>query len=322
MKVSVLIPVYGVEKYITRCAESLMEQTYEDVEYVFIDDGSTDKSIEKLQAVTARYPQRKVRVIRHTENRGLGAARKTLVMEAQGEYILNVDSDDYLETDAIEQLVEIAERDKADIVAMNMWFEWEKEKKVWRAPIATSKEEYIKMLLSGRALPGVWRHMIKRALYFDYHLWPTEGLDYGEDYCLIPRLCYWAKEIRYTERPLYHYIQTNSNSYTHQLSEKNIQSLIRATEILVCFFEDKKEYADALQQGLWQKKIDVMMLTNRAHYALVEQIKAIEPMRKESISRGKYIVAVGVTHRWYTLVWLYSRLVAGGMWLIQRLKGR
>ena len=88
-KVSVLVPVYGVEKYIEECARSLFEQTYGNIEYVFVDDCSKDGSIAILERVAEEYPQRKsqTRIIRHDHNRGLGGARLTALQKATGEYV-------------------------------------------------------------------------------------------------------------------------------------------------------------------------------------------------------------------------------------------
>ncbi|WP_341433820.1 glycosyltransferase, partial [Mesomycoplasma ovipneumoniae] len=79
MKVSVLLPIYGVENYIAHCATSLMEQTYKDVEYIFVNDGTPDASIERLNQVIERYPDRRVQVqvIAHEQNMGLAMARAT-----------------------------------------------------------------------------------------------------------------------------------------------------------------------------------------------------------------------------------------------------
>ena len=105
MKVSVLVPVYGVEKYIERCARSLFEQTYSDLEYVFVNDCTPDQSIEILKKVMAEYPQRKnaVKIVNHAKNRGLAAARNTAYDNATGDFVTIVDSDDWLEWDALEK---------------------------------------------------------------------------------------------------------------------------------------------------------------------------------------------------------------------------
>lgn len=104
--VSVIIPVYNVGKFIERCARSLMEQTMDNVEYIFVDDASPDNSIQILQKVLADYPNRRdnVRILTHAENKGLPAARNTGLAVATGEYIFHCDSDDFVEPDMLEQL--------------------------------------------------------------------------------------------------------------------------------------------------------------------------------------------------------------------------
>lgn len=96
-KISLLIPVYGVEKYIERCARSLFGQTYQNIEYIFVDDCTKDSSIAVLKKVLDDYPFRKeqVTIIHHNFNKGLSAARNTAFNHATGDYIIHVDSDDY-----------------------------------------------------------------------------------------------------------------------------------------------------------------------------------------------------------------------------------
>ena len=116
-----MVPVYGVEKYIERCARSLFEQTYENLEYIFVDDCSPDKSMEILMRVMEDYPNRKeqVRIIHHEHNRGLAAARNTALDAATSSFITHVDSDDYLSLEAIQLLVEKQVETGADIVSGN-----------------------------------------------------------------------------------------------------------------------------------------------------------------------------------------------------------
>ena len=100
-QVSILVPVYGVEKYIERCARSLFEQTYENLEYIFVNDCTPDKSMEILMRVMEDYPNRKgnVRIFHHEHNRGLSAARNTALDAATSPFVTHVDSDDYLDCD-------------------------------------------------------------------------------------------------------------------------------------------------------------------------------------------------------------------------------
>ena len=120
-KVSVIIPIYGVEKFIGRCAKTLMQQTLKEVEYIFVNDATPDCSMKVLQEVLARYPERQnsVVVAVHETNKGLPAARNTGLQMAQGEYIFHCDSDDFVEPDMLETLYTEAVMHRADIVSNN-----------------------------------------------------------------------------------------------------------------------------------------------------------------------------------------------------------
>ena len=119
IKVSVCIPVYGVEKYIERCARSLFEQTIMDgIEFIFVNDCTKDKSIEILEQVVEKYPQRKnhVKIINRQRNGGLVAARNTALEHAAGDYIIHCDSDDWVDRDLYEKMYEQAVVSGADLV--------------------------------------------------------------------------------------------------------------------------------------------------------------------------------------------------------------
>ena len=118
IKVSILVPFYKVEKYVGRCVESLFAQTYQNIEYVFVNDCTKDRSVEILQQTIDRFPERKSQVIliQHEHNKGLGGARHTAFAASRGRYIMHVDGDDLLPLDAVEKLVKAAEKSGADIV--------------------------------------------------------------------------------------------------------------------------------------------------------------------------------------------------------------
>ena len=117
-KVSVIVPIYGVEKYIERCAVSLMEQTLDGIEYIFVDDATPDGSMNVLGNVLQRYTTRSgfVRIARHEINKGLPAARNTGLVLASGEYVFHCDSDDYLEPEMLEKMYVAAKENDADFV--------------------------------------------------------------------------------------------------------------------------------------------------------------------------------------------------------------
>ncbi|MBO4585634.1 MAG: glycosyltransferase family 2 protein, partial [Bacteroidales bacterium] len=118
-KVSIIVPIYKVEPYIEHCARSVLSQTWPDTEFIFVDDGSPDRSREILeQLIDREFPQLKSRitVIAKPVNQGLPQARLTGIKAATGDYIMHVDSDDWVDPDMAEKLVREAERTGADVV--------------------------------------------------------------------------------------------------------------------------------------------------------------------------------------------------------------
>ena len=194
--VSILVPVYGVEKYIERCAVSLMEQTYEDIEYIFVDDASPDLSVTVLEEVVARYAKRKsmVRVLHHAQNRGLSAARNTAVDAAVGKYMLHVDSDDYLATDAIEKLVRAAENEQADIVLFDT-IELRESGEVRLRAEYRERVSYIKGLLQHTNRCAHWNKFYRTDFYKGTGIQSVETIRLAEDYAVTPRLVHLAKQI-------------------------------------------------------------------------------------------------------------------------------
>ena len=115
-KVSVIVPIYNVSRFIKRCVESLFNQTLDDVEFIFVNDCTPDDSIDILKKVIADYPDRNTMIINHEVNKGLPAARNTGLKAASGDYIFHCDSDDFIEPTMLNDLYYTACDDNADIV--------------------------------------------------------------------------------------------------------------------------------------------------------------------------------------------------------------
>ena len=196
MKVSILVPVYGVEKYIEKCAVSLFEQSYEDIEYIFVNDCTPDRSIEVLRGTIARYPQRQkqVVIIDHDVNRGLGAARHTATEAATGELVMHVDSDDYLMPHAVEHLCAKMEETGADIVDGGYVTVTADRESALIPPFHGTKEKYLKLMLCQNIVFNrIWGRIYRRALFTEGGINSVEGINYGEDYVVVPRLILGAK---------------------------------------------------------------------------------------------------------------------------------
>ena len=121
-KVSIIIPVYNTKKYLEQCVFSIVEQTYQNIEILLVDDGSTDGTSDLCDEIAKK--DSRVRVI-HKTNGGAATARNLGIDEATGEYVMFVDSDDWLDTDAVENLVEHADKNNTDVIRFSYVREFE-----------------------------------------------------------------------------------------------------------------------------------------------------------------------------------------------------
>ena len=264
--VSVLVPVYNVSKFIERCLHTLFSQTYDNIQYIFVNDCTPDQSIEIIQKVLNKYPQRKehVKIINHDKNRGLAAARNTGIENAGGEYVLHIDSDDYIELDMVELMFGKAKEEDADIVVCDFNIKWKETQKI--APQHfTDKDQYLRDILNTKAMPGVVNKLIRRILYLENGIFPFEGINLGEDYVTTPKLISKARRISKVNKPLYHYIQYNEGSYTAIMNQKAIDDLWFVLNELYNYFKSTKEFSllkNDLLKGQLIKKLDVVGRVN------------------------------------------------------------
>lgn len=225
-KVSVIVPIYKVYKFIYRCAVSLLEQTLKDVEYIFVDDATPDDSIDILQNVIDRYPDRKdqCRILRHNQNQGLPAARNTGLAVANGEYIFHCDSDDFVEFDMLENLYYEAKKNDADIVWCDWYLSFEKNERYMKQPKYNSPFDALKGMLSGVMKYNVWNKLIKRSLYIENNICFPSGYGMGEDMTVI-RLFARAQKVTYLPKAFYHYVQLNMGAFSKTYSERHLMDL-------------------------------------------------------------------------------------------------
>lgn len=278
--VSILVPVYGVEKYIERCAVSLMEQTYEDIEYIFVDDASPDLSVTVLEEVVARYAKRKsmVRVLHHAQNRGLSAARNTAVDAAVGKYMLHVDSDDYLATDAIEKLVRAAENEQADIVLFDT-IELRESGEVRLRAEYRERVSYIKGLLQHTNRCAHWNKFYRTDFYKGTGIQSVETIRLAEDYAVTPRLVHLAKQISVLHESLYYYETRNQSSYVHNLNRAAIESQHLADRVLVDYFRsvpDKAVWADVIDILPQRTVVSLVKRSGRESWEMIREIYSEE----------------------------------------------
>ncbi len=250
IKVSVIIPIYGVEKFIARCVESLFRQTLPEIEYIFVDDATPDNSMKVLHAVIERHPERShaVRILRHEQNKGLPAARNTGLAAAQGEYIFHCDSDDFTETKMLEELYDTASRHDADVVWCDYYISHETSERYMKQPCYATPEEALKGMLCGRMKYNVWNKLVRRQLYVDNTVSFPSGYAMGEDLTMI-KVFAAAKNVTYLPKAYYHYVQWNASSITREYTDNHLSSLRHNSEKTIAFL--KKRYGEQWNQDIY-----------------------------------------------------------------------
>lgn len=251
-KVSVVIPVYGVEKYIERCARSLFEQTLDDIEYIFVDDCTPDNSISILRKVLSEYPNREkqVKILRHEKNKGLVQARQTGLKIASGEYIAHCDSDDWVDVHMYEEMYNKAIDEDADVVVCDYVVTNDTSIiKTINACHAKSAKQLIENCLFQRDPWSLCNKLFNRKVYYNIE-YPKGAM--GEDMATTIQLLWNCKTLSYINKPYYQYFY-NSESITKVCTRDSCISKFNQlscnTTIVMNFIKNKKlddEYKDAL----------------------------------------------------------------------------
>ena len=244
INVSVIIPVYNTSEYIARCAQSLFNQTIkEGIEFIFIDDASTDNSIAILESTLHSYPQRshQVRIIRNAHNQGIAEVRNIGVENARGEYIIHCDSDDWVHREMYQQLLHQALANNADMVFCD-YYEVYGNRLNYISQIAnTTKELYLRETVTLKNFrAALWTRLIRRSLYNSLDFLWQKGVNVGEDISIIPRLVYYANTVSHIPKALYYYNSSNPDSYTHSNSPQTLRYIHLSTEIVARFLNEKE----------------------------------------------------------------------------------
>ncbi|MFR4520339.1 MAG: glycosyltransferase family 2 protein, partial [Fusobacterium sp.] len=203
IKVSVIIPVYNVEKYIRQCLESVINQTLKDIEIIVVNDGTKDNS---MKIVEKYVSDKRIKII-NKENGGISSARNAGMEIAQGEYIYFIDSDDFVDKEVLSTLYKNSENGKMDIVFSNFSYYSDRTKKEKRAKFIFPFKENINKgyyyLYNGEEI-NVWNRLYKKEFLEKYNFKFIEGIIY-EDQDFGFRTIMLAEKIKYVENYGYKY---------------------------------------------------------------------------------------------------------------------
>ena len=225
-KVSIIIPVYNVEKYIEKCLDSLVNQTLKDIEVIVVNDGSTDNSDKIINRYVKKYPD----IIKYLkkENGGCGSARNEAIKIATGEYIGYVDSDDYVDITMYEKLYNKAKKDKLDIVICGNYVVYEDNDKKIAEPINFVIDNKHDNAFFGKLC--VWNKIYKRTMIKEFKfrnkVW-YEDLDFAM-YALSK-----TEKVGYVDEPLYYYLFRKGSIMNNSNVVRNLEILDTFNEMLV-----------------------------------------------------------------------------------------
>ena len=249
---TVVIPVYNVEKYLKRCVESVIAQDWKKYEILLVDDGSTDHSPQICDNYVKTYDF--ISVI-HKENGGLSEARNTGLSQAKGEYVYFPDSDDWIEPDTFIALSEALESQKFDIISFNREFVKSEEDAIVSDSVVTivfeGKDAFVEMLkhsyITGFANDKIYR----KSLFMDHDILFPKG-KYYEDLGTNYKLFLSAKKVYATNQKYYHYLIDNPDSITQSWNEKKFIDMFG--------FYKEVFYSDFVRSQLNQEEFHISQL--------------------------------------------------------------
>jgi glycosyltransferase involved in cell wall biosynthesis len=244
IKISVLIPIYGTEAYIGRCSRSLFEQTIKDnIEFIFRNDCTKDKSMEILQSVINEYPERKkqIKIFNNDKNYGRAFTYNYLLKDATGEYIIYCDSDDWVEHNMYQLMYEKASADNSDMVCSGYYFEKKNNKKSINFKINKVYEKQkiqTKFQRDSNLYNVLWNKLIKRDLIKKRNI--NFYLDTGSciDISFTFQIWFYSHSISIIKEPLYHYNicpERHSDNYSIKKKEE-ISDIILLTKYMSEFY--------------------------------------------------------------------------------------
>lgn len=282
--ISIIIPVYNSEKYLRTCLDSILAQTFTDWEAILVDDGSNDTSAQ----ICDEYVEKsgKFKVI-HKENGGVSSARQAGTDCAKGEYIIHVDSDDWVERNMLQDLYEKAS-EGFDMVITDILYEHDGQCSYWRQTDVSNSDELLKALLDFGCYGALWNKLVKSHLYKSFSF--PHDLFFSEDvYVLIQILLNNSLKIANLHQAHYHYIY-RSGTITNTHSKRtfdNYMLFLNKTEVLLSQKKGEDRYLFSLISLRRQRFI--IEYTEYDVFSSRQLLSMFNSIKKDTICNGLYL---------------------------------
>lgn len=224
--VSIIVPMYNVSAFLDRSFASLLGQTkQEGIEYIFVDDCSSDDTVEKLKSLIKNYQLTSFKLIEHTINRGSAAARNAGLDVSSGKYVGWLDADDWIEPPMFDVLYKEAEAKQLDLVSCDYYLNYESQE-LEMIQINRARETFMLDLLQGHVQGMLWNKLFRRSLIEHHNIRFLDGFNMAEDRNFLFKYLYYANHIGHINQVFYHYAQTSSSAMTRDYSIKRIEDEI------------------------------------------------------------------------------------------------
>lgn len=319
INITVIIPMYNVSSVLNNCIDTLFSQTLDDVEYIFVDDCSTDDTLEQLKTLLPEKEGVTVKILHHESNKGVAAARNTGLNHATGEYIYYVDADDYVESNTLKTLYMEAKSKNADIVGCDWYLSFKQTERIVTQAQAHDGTELFKKFAGGVIRWNLWLFLVKRSLYEDNDIRFIEKMNMGEDMMVMMKLALNARKVSILNVPLYHYIQTNTNSLTKNFVAYKEQVITNAEEVARYVVEtSRKDLMPDVMQLKLSLKLPLLISDKESDYRMwmewFPEANLVVDENKYLPWRTRFIQRMAVKRQYWILklyYWFIIKIVYG-----------
>ncbi len=266
MDISIIIPIYNVEKFIDRCLVSLFNQTKKKgVEYIIVNDASTDSSMHIVNSLIEKYGI-KAKIIDKRVNEGLVLARLSGIKVSTGKYVLHLDSDDWFESNMLEEMYISASSINADIVVCDYYINHPGSQKYQKGELNKNSIECIKIFARDHSRGAVWNKLFKRELYNFFDLNISQHINMWEDFFICTHLFYYAEKIIYLPKAYLHYMRDNQGCITNYINDKKLIDMQVVINKISSFISGKED-SERVEEYLSCRKLELKyMLLNKYPY--------------------------------------------------------